>query len=453
MNLLPTFLIVDDEKNAREGMVQLLDSFGYAAIEASSGKEALRIVKEEKPDVVITDLRMPEMDGLELLTKLKSSAPSLPVIVLTAFGTVENAVKAMHLGAFHYLIKPVNIDELKVVTKRALNQLDLEEENKDLKAALKERAFPSPIVGRSQKMKEVLEMVEKVAKTNSTVLIEGESGTGKELIAHLIHDRSSRSSKPFVPLHCSALTETLLASELFGHEKGAFTGASERKIGRFERAHGGTLFLDEIGEIPAEMQVKLLRVLQEGEIERVGGTKTIKVDVRLISATNKNLSSEVSNGKFREDLFYRINVILIHIPPLRERKDDIPLLVDHFIKEFADTNYKNVKSISKDALAALLAYDWPGNIRELKNIIERMVVLSSQNSLQVQDIPKDILSKTSLNETVLDHNVNLQDAEKELIIQKLKRYKGNKSKAAKELGISRRTLYRKLDEYGITARN
>ena len=443
MNLLPLILVVDDEKNAREGMVALLDSFGYSVLAADSGKSALKIVKEEKPDVVITDLRMPEMDGLELLSNLKKINEHLPVIVLTAFGTVDNAVKAMHLGAYHYLVKPVNVDELKVVIKKALHQIDLETENKELRESI---ASSSKIIGKSKKMKDVLDMARKVAKTNSTVLIQGESGTGKELVAKLLHDLSPRRNKPFVALHCAALTETLLASELFGHEKGAFTGANERKIGRFEKAHTGTLFLDEIGEIPAEMQVKLLRVIQEGEFERVGGTKTIKVDVRLISATNKDLKSEMAKGRFREDLYYRLNVILIDVPPLRERKEDVPLLIQHFIEEFAAANYKNVKSIEQNALEPLIQYDWPGNIRELRNIIERMVVMSSHQVLTLDDVPKDIAGNSA---AVLSQDINIRDAEKELILQKLDRYKGNKSKAAKELGISRRTLYRKLEEYGI----
>jgi len=449
MNLSPTVLVVDDEKNGREGMVQMLDSMGYLAHGAASGKEALKMVVDDRPDVVITDLRMPEMDGLTLLTELKKKCSGMPIIVLTAFGSVETAVKAMHMGAFHYLVKPVNWDEMKIVLKKALNQLHLEEENKELKETLKERTFPSPIIGRSKKMQEVLKMSEQVAKTSSTILIQGESGTGKELIAHLIHDLSPRKEKPFVALHCAALTETLLASELFGHERGAFTGATERKVGRFERAHGGTLFLDEIGEIPKEMQVKLLRVLQEGEFERVGGTKTIKVDVRLISATNKNLSDEVKKGNFREDLYYRINVILVEMPVLRDRAEDIPLLVDHFIKEFARTNNKKITGIDKPTLETLKSYPWPGNIRELKNVIERMVVLSSQETLQLQDVPQDILKQGGQTSNILPVNLNLKDAEKELILQKLARNNGNKSKAAKELGISRRTLYRKLDEYKI----
>jgi transcriptional regulator with PAS, ATPase and Fis domain len=282
-------------------------------------------------------------------------------------------------------------------------------------------------------------------------LIQGESGTGKELIAHLIHDWSSRKDKPFVALHCAALTETLLASELFGHERGSFTGATERKIGRFERAHSGSLFLDEVGEISKEMQVKLLRVLQEGELERVGGTKTIKVDVRLVTATNKILFDEVKKGNFREDLYYRLNVILIETPPLRERTEDIPLLVDHFIKEFARANDKKVLGIDKDALEALKKYSWPGNIRELKNIIERMVVLTPHETLGLADVPQDIASKTQPAETSTLESANtFKEAEKELIIKKLTRLNGNKSKAAKELGISRRTLYRKLSEYNIT---
>jgi len=444
MNLSPYVLVVDDEQNARDGMVKILESFGYVAASASSGTEALRHIQEDRPDLVITDLRMPEMDGLELLQELKSNFPNLPVIVLTAFGTVENAVKAMHLGAYHYLIKPVNFDELKLVVQKALKQIELEQENKDLKKTLNDYVFPTPIIGKSQKMKELLMTAEKVAKTSSTVLIQGESGTGKELIAHHIHDKSERSNKPFIPFHCAAITETLLASELFGHEKGAFTGASERKVGRFERAHEGTLFLDEISEISKDAQVKLLRVLQEDEIERVGGTKIIKVDVRLISATNKNLADWVKQGNFREDLFYRLNVILLEVPPLRERQEDIPLLVEYFLKEYAESSNKPISKLAPEALKILTEYEWPGNIRELKNVIERMVVLSSGPNLSTNDLPKDLLGGG-----LLDADTNIKGAEKELIVQKLHRMKGNKSRAAKELGISRRTLYRKLEEYNI----
>ncbi|MCM8776114.1 MAG: sigma-54 dependent transcriptional regulator, partial [Candidatus Omnitrophica bacterium] len=379
MACFATILLADDEKNTREGLRQFLESQDWDVVTASDGEEAWGEYLRTKPDVVLADVKMPKMDGVTLLEKIKAKDPSSAVILLTAYGTVEDAVKAMKKGAFYYLTKPINLEELEFLVKKALASRDLEEENKELRQALFTEKFDrGEILYRSPKMKEVLDAVDKIAQSKSTVLIEGESGTGKELIAYRIHKQSPRSNFPFVPVHCAALTETLLTSELFGHEKGAFTGAMERRVGRFERAHRGTLFLDEVGEISLETQVKLLRVLQDGEIERVGSTKSIKVDVRLICATNKNLREEVQAGRFREDLYYRMNVIYIKLPPLRERPEDIPLFVDYFLKYFAQLNHKKLLGMDPDALDVLVRYDWPGNIRELKNIIERMVVLSSE---------------------------------------------------------------------------
>ena len=335
-----------------------------------------------------------------------------------------------------------------MVIKKALTNKSLQEENRELRQELfRERFEEGKILATSEKMKEVLTMIDQVAATRSTILIEGESGTGKELLAHRIHELSSRKNQTFLALHCATLTETLLASELFGHERGAFTGATERRVGRFERANGGTLFLDEISEIPPEMQVKLLRVLQEGEFERVGGTKTIRCDVRLVCATNKDLSQEVREGRFREDLFYRINVILIKVPPLRERPEDIPLLTGHFMKSLARQNEKRIDAIEKEAVKFLINYRWPGNVRELKNVIERMVVLAKGNRLTVQNIPDDI--KQNPRNGLLVSDGNLRSMEKELIRLSLRENHGNKSLAAKKLGISRRTLYRKIEEFGI----
>ena len=450
----PTILIVDDEKNTREGLKKFLENRDYDVVTAESGEEALRQIEKERPDIVLTDMRMPGMDGVSLLEKIQAKYPEILVILLTAYGTVENAVKAIKMGAFHYLMKPVNLEELELLIKKALTQQSLREENRELRKELfRERFEEGKILAVSEKMKKVLEMTDQVAPTRSTVLLQGESGTGKELLAHRIHEMSPRRSQTFLAVHCAALTETLLASELFGHEKGAFTGASERKIGRFEIANGGTLFLDEVSEIPLEMQVKLLRVLQEGEFERVGGTKTIRVDVRLICATNKDLSQEVKAGRFREDLFYRINVILIKVPPLRERPQDIRPLVDYFVKSLSRLNGKVTESIDPDVYKRMESYSWPGNVRELKNVVERMVVLSRDKKLTAVNLPEELKQgensfadlPTGMNPEIS----NLQDMEKELIRLKLQECKGNKSKAAKRLGISRRTLYRKIQEYQL----
>lgn len=459
MSLYPTLLIVDDEKNSRDGLQQYLEAQNFDVLTASSGEEALQLYTKEKPDLVLSDIRMPGMDGVTLLQKIKAANPNALCILMTAYGSVEDAVKAMRSGAYYYLTKPVNLEELDFLIKKALTSLSLEEENKELKQALfKEKFERGDLLAHSKKMKDVLKTVDQIAQSQASVLIEGESGTGKELIAHRIHELSPRKNEPFVAVHCAALTETLLASELFGHERGAFTGATERKIGRFERAHQGTLFLDEIGEISADTQVKLLRVLQEGEFERVGGTKTIKVNVRLVTATNKNLAEEVKAGRFREDLYYRINVIYLKVPPLRERKEDIPLLTEDFIKQLAPANGKKIKEIAPEAVQALIRYDWPGNVRELKNIVERMIVLSSGDILKLEQVPEDIRSASGLKSAASGSSAlpisssapqSLSDLEKDHIRFTLAEVGGNKSLAAKKLGISRRTLYRKIDEYKI----
>ncbi|MBI4971659.1 MAG: sigma-54-dependent Fis family transcriptional regulator [Candidatus Omnitrophica bacterium] len=451
-------LIVDDEKNSREGLGKFLDAQGYDTHLAADAKEALETLKKESPNVIISDIRMPEMDGITLLHKVKELDPKASVILLTAYGSVENAVQAMKAGAFHYLTKPVNLDELEFVIKKALSSQSLERENIELKKELIQEKFETEtIISRSSNMKKVIELAMQVAKSESTVLLQGETGTGKELLAHLIHNHSSRKDRSFIAVHCASLTETLLASELFGHERGAFTGATERKVGRFERAHMGTLFLDEVGEIPESMQVKLLRVLQDGVFERVGGTKALKVDVRLICATNKNLAEEVKKGKFREDLFYRINVIMLEIPPLRDRKEDIRPLVDHYLSYFCKINNKKIDKITDDVYHALENYSWPGNIRELRNIIERMVVLATGIELKIENVPNDIRYFNAPVPSVMAISLSddgakpgdLQVMEKELIRKKLAELSGNKSRAAKELGISRRTLYRKIEEYQL----
>ena len=453
MSIGSSILIVDDERNTREGLKHFLSGLDYDVYVAESGKEAISIVRKERPEVVLTDLKMPEMDGITLLHEIKRIKPDAIVIVLTAYGTVENAVQAMKAGAFYYLTKPINFEELELTLKKALSQRSLEHENIRLREELiRERHEAGEIIGESEIIRKLISICKQIAQSDSAVLIQGESGTGKELFAHLIHSESPRAHQPFVTIHMSALTETLLASELFGHERGAFTGAAERKIGRFERAHGGTLFLDEVAEIPESMQIKLLRVLQSGEFERVGSTKTLRADVRLVCATNKNLKEQVEAGKFREDLFYRINVILLEIPPLRERPEDIPLLIKHYLKFFSERNRKAIDKISPEALQLLTKYEWPGNIRELKNIIERLVVLSRLNVLTAEHIPDDIkgnkkmLTKSSSTGKAVN---TLQEMEEEMIRKTLLDLSHNKSVAAKKLGISRRTLYRKMEEYKI----
>ncbi|HEX67826.1 MAG TPA: sigma-54-dependent Fis family transcriptional regulator, partial [bacterium] len=373
--------------------------------------------------------------------------PSTEVIILTAYGTVENAVEAMKEGAYHYLTKPIHLDEFLIVVKKALDHYRLKEKVELLEKELEERYSFENIIGTSRKMREVFQTITQVAPTKAPVLITGESGTGKELVARAIHRRSDRKDKPFVVIHCGALVTTLLESELFGHEKGAFTGAIESKPGRFELADGGTIFLDEISEIEPSVQVKLLRVLQEQEFERVGGVKTIKVDVRILSATNVNLEERVKEGKFREDLYYRLKVITIHLPPLRERKEDIPLLVHAFIKEASQANRKEIKGITSRALTVLMNYHWPGNVRELKNVIESMVILAKKDVLTVNDIPPYIRSPGEKEDYVtIKLGTPWHEIEKELIFAALRKSGGNKSKAAEILGLSRRTLYRKLRE-------
>lgn len=455
MSLSSSILIVEDEKNAREGLRQFLEGLDYDVSVAADGKEALTLLKTENPDIILSDLKMPEMDGLTLLHEIKRTKPDTALIMLTAYGTVENAVQAMKAGAYHYLTKPINFEELELVLKKALRQKALEHENMSLRQELlQERHESGKIIGESEAIKQAIALAKQIAKSDSSVLIQGESGTGKELFAHLIHSESPRANQPFIMVHMAALTETLLASELFGHEKGAFTGATERKIGRFERANGGTLFLDEISDIPETMQPKLLRVLQSGEFERVGSTKTIKADVRLISATNKNLKELVAQNRFREDLYYRINVILLELPPLRNRVEDIPHLVKHYLRYFAERNRKKIDKITPDALRLLSQYPWPGNVRELKNIMERVVVLSSSPVIDAEQIPEDLrISNNSLATKEHSNSVRqtntLEEMENEMIRKTLNEVNHNKSLAAKKLGISRRTLYRKMAEYKI----
>jgi DNA-binding NtrC family response regulator len=443
-------LVVEDQKAARAALVSALAKDGHKLLEAQTGKEGLQNALENEPDIVITDIRMPEMDGMEFLAALKEKLPQTEVILITAYGNVELAVQAMKRGAYDFMEKPIDLVKLRVLVHKALEKHALIVENIALRESLRQKYRFDNIVGTSQKMSEIYQTVTQVAPTNATVLITGESGTGKELIANAIHYNSPRKDKPFVKLNCASLSETLLESELFGHEKGAFTGAISRRKGRFEIADEGTLFLDEIGGVSLAVQVKLLRVLQEREFERVGGNETIKVDVRLVTATNKDLKKAVEEGAFREDLFYRIHVVTIDVPPLRERREDIPILVNHFINKFAAENKKNVKGVTDEALSLLTFYDYPGNVRELENIIESAVVMATGNLIDASLLPSNIRTAPPVRESVLlPIGSTLTEAEKRLISETLRFTRGNKVRAAKVLGIGTRTLYRKVKEYNL----
>jgi DNA-binding NtrC family response regulator len=442
-------LIVDDEKNIREGLEKALSLDGYDVLLASDGQEAMEKLEDGEIDLVITDLKMPILSGEEFLKNALERYPNLPIIILTAFGTIENAVEAMRNGAYDFITKPLNIDKLSLIVKRALENSLLKRQNRELLSQLRKKYSFENIIGKSAVMKKVFETIELVAPSRANVLVTGESGTGKEMIADAIHHNSPRRDKPYVKVHCAALPETLLESELFGHEKGAFTGAIARKRGRFELANLGTIFLDEIGEISLQTQVKLLRVIQEREFERVGGEERIKVDVRIVSASNKNLKEEIDKGNFREDLFYRLNVVSIHVPPLRDRPDDIPLMVHKFIEEFSKDNNKEIEGITNGALQALMSYKWPGNVRELRNVIESIVVLTKSKVITEGDLPSYVLSKDEKLSLKLPAGMSLADVEKHLILFTLENTGGNKTKASEILKIGRKTLHRKLAEYGI----
>jgi DNA-binding NtrC family response regulator len=447
-----TIVICDDEKNIRSGLAMAMELEGFQTFAAEDGTVAWEYISKHDADLVITDLRMPNLGGDELLKRIVSSYPRLPVIILTGHGTIETAVEAMRMGAVDFFTKPVDLDRLALVVKKAISNNDLFAEHEKLKkevAQLKARNKYDRIIGKSQKMVQLMDVVAQVAPTKASVLVTGESGVGKELVADAIHELSNRSSGPFVKVHCAALTESLLESELFGHEKGAFTGAVSMKKGRFELADGGTIFLDEIGEIDMATQVKLLRVLQEKEFERVGGEKSITVDVRIVCATNRDLQEEIEKGNFREDLYYRLNVVHLEVPPLRERKEDIPLLMTAFLTSFNQENGKHIEGFSPAAKRALLAYDWPGNIRELRNCIESAVVLSRNTTIEQEDLPPAVSKAENPSLLSLEVGITLAEAEKRLIVSTLSGCGGNKTKAAEVLGIGRKTLHRKLQDYQI----
>ena len=438
-------LIVDDEKNFREGLAASLEMDGYETVCAADGDEAWKLFGNGDIDLVITDLRMPGMDGEELMRRMLAEVPGLPVIILTGHGSIENAVSATREGAWNYLTKPPNLKQLSLSVKRALENRMLALRNREMEAELERSRLSTNMIGKSSAMRKVFDTISRVAPTRASILITGESGVGKELVADAIHELSPRKDMPLVKVHCAALSENLLESELFGHEKGAFTGAVSRRRGRFELANGGSLFLDEIGEIDQNIQIKLLRVLQEREFERVGGEETIETDVRIIAATNKDLKAEIEKGSFRDDLYFRLNVVNIDVPPLRDRKDDIPIMAASFLGEFAAENGKTIEGIHEKAYSRLCAYDWPGNIRELRNCIESAVVMCRNNVINVDDLPPALQSVDDEGWVRIPLDISIEEAEKLIIRAAINFHKGNKSKAAEALGIGRKTLHRKID--------
>jgi DNA-binding NtrC family response regulator len=452
---MPSILIVEDEVKMQRLLQLSLAEEGYNTQAASDAEAGLKLLHQSKFDLVITDLKLPGMDGLEFLQSVKRSDAQLPVVLMTAFGTVETAIRAMKAGASDYVLKPFSLEEIKLVIKKELDVRRLQEENRDLREALGKRYEFKNIVARSEKMQEVLAMVERVAPTNSTVLLGGESGAGKDLIARAIHQHSRRASGPFVKINCAAIPENLLESELFGYEKGAFTGATTSKPGKFELADKGSIFLDEIGDVPPTIQVKLLRVLQEREFERLGGTKTLRVDVRLVAATNRDLRLALEQGTFREDLYYRLNVVPINIPPLREHKQDIPDLVRVFLERFAPEAGKQIKGVTPAAMKRLMEFHWPGNVRELENIIERAVALSTSDLIDAEDIRLDLSparprsSNGDSGAPFPPPGVTLEEFEDEIIREALRRAGGNKSQAARLLGLSRNALRYRLSKMGV----
>jgi DNA-binding NtrC family response regulator len=447
-----SILIVDDEKNTRDGLRNALDS-DFDVYVAADANGAVQTMETMPIDVLLTDLRLGGEDGMTLIGRALA-LPKPPIcIMMTAYGSVDTAVEAMKKGAYDFVTKPVNIDRLEILIRRALKDRATRQENKVLRERVEKQLTIEGMIGRSPAMVEVFDTIKQVAPSKATVLIQGESGTGKELAAHAIHHLSPRAKEKFLAVHCAALAPELLASELFGHEKGSFTGAFERRIGRFEQAKGGTLFLDEIGEIDAGTQVKILRVLGERSFERVGGSQTLQTDVRLITATNKDLARLVGEGKFREDLYFRLHVVPLTMPPLRDRKVDIPLLVDAFLKESALENGKAFRELAPEAMTAVLDYDWPGNVRELRTAIEHGVVMSTASKIELRDLPASVRSRRDDAPPASPGGLNLQETETALILRALEDCRGNRTDAAQMLGISRRTLHRRLKELNISKRS
>ncbi len=448
-------LVVDDERMARQGLELMLKQEGYSVVSADSGISALRKMANSEFDVVITDLKMKQIDGMDILVKTKEKYPGTEVIMITAYATVDTAIEAMQKGAYHYIPKPYKFAEVRMIVQRAFERKQLKDEVRDLKRDYKERVETSLTIGKSRIMQDLIEMVAQIAPSDSNVLIFGETGTGKELIARTIHHWSDRSDKRFLAFNTSAFTDELLANELFGHEKDAFTGATSTKVGLLEAANGGTVFLDEIGDMPASMQVKLLRAIEEKSLLRVGGTQPISIDIRIVAATNKDLNEEVKAGRFRKDLFYRLNVINLHLPPLAERRDDIPLLAHHFLHHYSKAQGKTIETISDEAMEILTSYEYPGNIRELENIIERAVALCVETTILPKHLPQEIerlcfkvyRSSSSLQIPTLEEN------ERQYVLSVLKSVDGSRGKAAEIMGIDRSSLWRKLKRWGMDGEN
>lgn len=448
---MKTILIADDEKNMRWILKNALSTSGYKVIEAADGAEALEKFSSEYPDLVLLDLKMPKLQGIEVLQSMIELREEIPIIMISAHGTINTAIEAMKLGAFDFISKPFDLDALQLQILRALKMNGLSQEISDYKKSLTEIGNTG-IIGTNPIILQIFEVIEKVAKTDAVVLITGETGTGKEVIGNAIYSKSNRYNKPFVKVNCGAIPETLIESELFGHEKGAFTGAISRKPGKFERADGGTIFLDEVGELPLDIQVKLLRIIQNKEYERVGGTETLTCDIRIIASTNRDLKKMVADGTFREDLFYRLNVIPIQVPPLRARKSDIPILGQYFIQRICGEMNKNIPDVETQVWGCLTDYNWPGNIRELQNIIERVLILNDHQTIKVKDLPVEVRKNFHENvEIELPYEgINMDAVIRSFIVQALERSGGNRTKAAELLGITRHTLLYRMDKYKIS---
>ena len=448
-------LIVDDEKAARFGMKLALEKDGYQVVEASDGIEAFEIIKAKSPSLIFLDINMPKINGIQVLEEINQMESPPMIVIVTAYGSEKVAVDAMKKGAYDYIAKPYEIDDLRLIAKHAFEKLALEEENTRLRSEIDRLGSRGKIVGESREMNQLFNKIEKVGPSDVTVLVQGESGSGKELVAKEIHKISSRKNRPMITMNCAALPETLIESELFGHEKGAFTGATERRLGKFELADKGTIFLDEIGDMSPNTQAKVLRVLQEQSFERLGGTETLRVDVRLISATHKDLLKEIKEGNFREDLYYRLKVVEISLPPLRNRREDIIILAENFIQYFSDKHRKNVKSISNDAVKIFTKYSWPGNVRELQNVIESAVVMANAETLEISDFPEEI-SNSDINRS-FDYNLPFRDAkkivvdtfERNFVSRKLAENSGNISKTAEALGMHRQSLQQKIKDLNM----
>jgi len=454
-------LVVEDDKATRDTMVDLLSETGYEVESANNGEEAIKMVQEYAFNMVITDLKMPKGDGIQVLEQVKKIDSQTIVIICTGYGTVDTAVKAMKLGAYEYITKPIKVEEIKLVVQRALDYQRLQAENVLFQKQLKAKYKFKNLIGDSDVMQQIFQFIEKIAATNSTIMICGESGTGKELVARAIHYNSDRRDKPMVPVNCGAIPEDLLESELFGYEKGAFTGALKTRIGRFELADGGTIFLDEIGDMSPALQVKILRVLQEHEFERVGGVKSIKVDIRVVAATHRDLEKSVKQGAFREDLYYRLNVIPFTLPPLRGRISDIPLLTNYFVKKFNKDKKQNIKGVSPEVLKCFERYHWPGNVRELENLIERMVILKGEGVIEQEDLPEkllgtelpDVIPSIDIPDGGMSFNTAVSKFERDLILRALKKTNWIKNRAAKLLQLKRTTLVEKMKKIQLTREN